>query len=341
MGSPPAFGALGAMFTTMRLLQAVSLVSIIGLTSNFVAELVSSDFSTPSALVGTLVVACLATVYILISYILYWDHMLPLLVATAADTLCFIASIIVACVLGRPVSYLNCSAFPKKGNTGNFIYSLFANVKHSSSNTFEWVDPSKTSCYEIKAIWGLSIATSILFFMSAVAAICLWKRVKGGYGCREDGFSGVPPTPNVLHKARSLGTMAMSRTQHQDGRSLYDGDEDLDMNVPVPLFNNDRHPYFPPPPAAAKKTKRRVRHPVEEMPPLPPLPAAYITQRSPVPPVPPMPPSPPSSHLNVPLASPMSATSKTKRKTLLQHISGWWDLGLMEKRQTLVGGKSG
>lgn len=56
MGSPPAFGALGAMFTTMRLLQAVSLISIIGLTGNFVAELVSSDFSTPSALVGTLVV---------------------------------------------------------------------------------------------------------------------------------------------------------------------------------------------------------------------------------------------------------------------------------------------
>lgn len=56
MGSPPAFGALGAMFTMMRLLQAVSLVSIIGLTGNFVAELVSSDFSTPSALVGTLVV---------------------------------------------------------------------------------------------------------------------------------------------------------------------------------------------------------------------------------------------------------------------------------------------
>ncbi|KAL7929415.1 hypothetical protein V8C35DRAFT_284376 [Trichoderma chlorosporum] len=180
MGSPPAFGALGAMFTMMRLLQAVSLISVIGLTGNFVAELVSSSFSTPSALVGTLVVACMATVYIVISYILYWDHMLPLLVATAADGLCFIASIIVACVLGRPVSYLNCNAFPSKGNTGNFIYSLFANVKHASSDTFEWADPSKTSCYEIKAIWGLSIATSILFFMSAVAAICLWKRVKGG-----------------------------------------------------------------------------------------------------------------------------------------------------------------
>lgn len=56
MGSPPALGALGAMFTAMRLLQAVCLISIIGLTGNFVAELVSTSFSTPSALIGTLVV---------------------------------------------------------------------------------------------------------------------------------------------------------------------------------------------------------------------------------------------------------------------------------------------
>ncbi|PNP48149.1 hypothetical protein TGAMA5MH_00806 [Trichoderma gamsii] len=180
MGSPPALGALGAMFTAMRLLQAVCLITIIGLSGNFVAELVSTSVSTPSALIGTLVVACLAMVYIIISYILYWDHMLPLLIATAADGLCFIASIVVACVVGRPVSYLNCSAFPQQGNTGAFIYSLFANVKHSSSDVFQWAAPSKASCYEIKAVWGLSIATSILFFMSAVAAICLWRRIKGG-----------------------------------------------------------------------------------------------------------------------------------------------------------------
>ncbi|KAL7793154.1 hypothetical protein V8C37DRAFT_409630 [Trichoderma ceciliae] len=337
MSSPPAFGALGAMFTAMRLLQAVSLISIIGLTGNFVAELVSSSFSTPSALIGTLVVACFAMVYIVITYILYWDHMLPLLIATLADCLCFIASIVVACVLGRPVSYLNCNAFPRKGNTGNFIYSLFANVKHASSDSFQWVDPGKTSCYEIKAIWGLSIATSILFFMSAVAAICLWRRVKGGYSCR-DGFSGVPPTPNVLRKARSLGTMAMTTAQHQYKGSLYDGgDEDLDMNVPVQILN-DCHPYFPPPPTAAKKTKRpcvrSINHPVEEMPPLPPLPA-FITQP------PPIPPALLSSNVGAPPASPVSVMGETKRKTLLQRIEGWWDLGLLEKRQTLFGGKSG
>lgn len=56
MGSPPALGALGAMFTAMRLLQAVCLITIIGLSGNFVAELVSTSVSTPSALIGTLVV---------------------------------------------------------------------------------------------------------------------------------------------------------------------------------------------------------------------------------------------------------------------------------------------
>ncbi|KAK5992609.1 hypothetical protein PT974_06023 [Cladobotryum mycophilum] len=179
MGSPPAFGALGATFTMMRIFQAVSLITIIGLTSNFVAELVSESYSAPSALVGTLIVACLTMVYIAITYILYWDHMLPLLIATAADGLCFIASTVVACVVGKPVSYLSCEKFPSKGNTATFIYSLFVNVKKVTANEYEWVDPSKTSCYELKAVWGFSIATSIMFFMSAITCICLWKRIKG------------------------------------------------------------------------------------------------------------------------------------------------------------------
>lgn len=151
----------------------------------------------------------------------------------------------------------------------------------------------------------------------------------------------MPPTPNVLRKARSLGTMAMANKQHQDRRSLYDSsDEDLDMNIPVQVLN-DSHPYFPPLPTAAKKTKRprvqSMKRPVEEMPPLPPLPPAFATHKPP-----PIPPSPlSSSYLSLPPASPMLMTGK-KRKTLLQRIEGWWDLGLLERRQTLLGAsKSG
>lgn len=55
-GAPPALGALGMTFTAMRAFQAVALITIIGLTSNFISEMVAASYVPPSALVGTLVV---------------------------------------------------------------------------------------------------------------------------------------------------------------------------------------------------------------------------------------------------------------------------------------------
>ncbi|KAJ2974124.1 hypothetical protein NQ176_g6226 [Zarea fungicola] len=100
MTAPPALGALGLTFTVMRAMQFVGLIIIIGLTSSFVSEIVASSYTVPAALIGTLVIACLAQVYVIISYILYWDSLLPLLIGTAADFLCLIAGIVVACVVG-------------------------------------------------------------------------------------------------------------------------------------------------------------------------------------------------------------------------------------------------
>ncbi|KAI5467478.1 hypothetical protein BGZ63DRAFT_28350 [Mariannaea sp. PMI_226] len=179
MHSPPALGALGVTFTAMRGMQFVSLITIIGLTANFISEMVSNDYAAPSALIGTLVVASIAVLYIVISYILYWDHMLPLLIAAGADSFILIACIVVACTVGKPVSYLSCPRFPANGNTANFIHSLFENVYKHKSNVYQWVDGDKASCYQIKAIWGLSIALCILFSFSAIASLCLWKRTKG------------------------------------------------------------------------------------------------------------------------------------------------------------------
>ncbi|KJZ77009.1 hypothetical protein HIM_03330 [Hirsutella minnesotensis 3608] len=177
MPAPPALGALGLTFTVMRALQTVSLIIIIGLTSNFISEMVVANYVAPSALVGTLVVACMAAVYTVITYILYWDSLLPLLISTGADSMCLIAVIVVACVLGKPVSYLSCPVLPDSGNTANFINSLFFNL--SRNNMFEWADPDKAACFELKAVWGLSICLCILFFISAVSSACLWNRIKG------------------------------------------------------------------------------------------------------------------------------------------------------------------
>jgi len=56
----PMYGALGATFRIVRMLQAVSLLAIIGMTANFIAQMVSSNTSQPNVLVGTLSVVSLS-----------------------------------------------------------------------------------------------------------------------------------------------------------------------------------------------------------------------------------------------------------------------------------------
>lgn len=55
----PDYGVLGATFKICRVLQAVSLIAAIGMTANFVAEIVSAKTSPPAVLVGTLSVVSL------------------------------------------------------------------------------------------------------------------------------------------------------------------------------------------------------------------------------------------------------------------------------------------
>ena len=83
-----------------------------------------------------------------------------------------------------------------------------------------------------------------------------------------------------------------------------------------------RQPWFPPPPTAPVRNSRvRVREtprPVGTLPPLPPQPLAGVIEGGP--------------------RSPLLERVRSKRRSILERIEGWWDLGLIEKRQTLFGG---
>ena len=50
----PDYGALGATFKIVRLLQVISLLGCIGMAANFISEMVSQDNSPSEELVGTL-----------------------------------------------------------------------------------------------------------------------------------------------------------------------------------------------------------------------------------------------------------------------------------------------
>ncbi len=46
------------------------------------------------------------------------------------------------------------------------------------ANDWVWAGASKTSCFEMKAVWGLSIALCVLFASSSVLSVILWKTLR-------------------------------------------------------------------------------------------------------------------------------------------------------------------
>jgi hypothetical protein len=52
----PKHGALGATFQIARLTQACCLITIIGLTANFIAEIVDNNAKPPGVFIGTITV---------------------------------------------------------------------------------------------------------------------------------------------------------------------------------------------------------------------------------------------------------------------------------------------
>ncbi|KAI9749228.1 MAG: hypothetical protein M4579_006956 [Chaenotheca gracillima] len=180
----PSYGALGMTFTVVRMLQTVSLIGIIGMTANFIAEMVQANAVPPPVIVGTLSVTCIAVLYCFITYILYYDGILPFLINTGMDGLVLIAVVVVAVTVGKPLSYMNCQVIGKVSGDVNSalgaMNGLGSNLNKVGGkiNYTKWIGADKATCLEMKSIWGLSIALCILFAFSMIASVCLWRRSK-------------------------------------------------------------------------------------------------------------------------------------------------------------------
>lgn len=74
-----------------------------------------------------------------------------------------IALSVVAIVVGKPLSYLDCQAVgtssvaESTSQLGSELKDTF-NKQGGRVAYSNWIGASKTTCYEMKAIWGLSIA---------------------------------------------------------------------------------------------------------------------------------------------------------------------------------------
>lgn len=180
----PQLGALGVTFTVMRACQFVALITVIGLCANFISQIAAAERDSPAELIGTLTVSVTAVIYVVITYILYYDNMLPLLLTAIFDGALLIATIVVASLIGKPLSMLNCAALPAQTNASLTTYSMSlpypvrATALTKTLSYFTFVAVDKTTCYEIKAVWGLAIALCVLFAFSSLVCVGLWQRIR-------------------------------------------------------------------------------------------------------------------------------------------------------------------
>ncbi|KAF9732429.1 hypothetical protein PMIN06_004048 [Paraphaeosphaeria minitans] len=185
----PSYGAmpLSNTFLLVRIMQVISMVVIIGITSNFIGNIVNLGVEPPQEFVGTISITCIAALYILVSVAYYWSEAnLGLLVMAGADSILLIAFIVVAVTVGKPVSYLNCYVVGKTSTEVDaaYAYAFTTSVKNNLNQMGDklslghWAGVTRSNCFQAKTVWGLAIAMCILFTTSCVLLPTLWYKNK-------------------------------------------------------------------------------------------------------------------------------------------------------------------
>lgn len=211
----PTYGAapLAKTFFMSRALQLVCFIGIISITASFISDIVSSNHVAPTEIIATIAVVSrsilrsrrpistktntdqtsIAALYCLLTIPFFWsDANKGLLVMTGIDFLLLLAFVIIAVVLGKPLTTLNCpliasdlTHLPQISDAFDFTQSLSSNV-NKYSNFISWSGATKGNCLASKAAWGLCIALCLLFFTTTMVLPALFAKKK-----RADGSSKV------------------------------------------------------------------------------------------------------------------------------------------------------
>ncbi|SMR41423.1 unnamed protein product [Zymoseptoria tritici ST99CH_1E4] len=180
---------LARTFVLIRTLSVLVLLAIVGITANFVSQIVASNISPPREIVATLTITSLATLYTLLTLPLFLSPASrSLLTMTVLDALLLLAFIALSVLLGRPLSFLSCysisSSRSSMASAAAFAQALAADKPLDFG---VWAEGSRATCWEVKIIWGLGIAESVLFAGSVVLLPVLWGKQRRGAGKGKGG----------------------------------------------------------------------------------------------------------------------------------------------------------
>jgi hypothetical protein len=175
----PSHGQTGLLFLSVRSLQAISLLITLSLTSRFISTLIeSSQTSPPSPLIAILVITILSCIYCILSLFLYFDHQLPLLPSIAVDGALFLAMLISAVILGKPLSFVSCKALV--GQTTQVVYDVGTGLSKAPvvATAAAYAGPTPTTLYRYTTTTVAQAAATIAATLTPGAST----QVKGSDG---------------------------------------------------------------------------------------------------------------------------------------------------------------
>ncbi|KAK3997919.1 hypothetical protein QBC44DRAFT_46676 [Cladorrhinum sp. PSN332] len=167
----PRLCVIGISFLVLRLCLFGFLIAAIALFANGMNKIAASQAKLPAEFVGGVTVSVLACVHVVITFILYQVNLMPLLFTGILDGLLFIASIVVAALLGRSFPKLSCGSLNTK-------HGLFTHLQLNKNKYSAYVSFDSQSCNDSKAVWGIYIAICLFLIFSSAVCVALWDRVR-------------------------------------------------------------------------------------------------------------------------------------------------------------------
>lgn len=175
-------GFLGVTYHVFRIAQFVTLISIIGLTANFIKEMNDANITPPTILVAILSIVSsenfyqicynnlipdvfillqvsLAALYLIIVSILFFDEKIQYQYPLIIDAFILAGLIIIAVIAGKPLSYMQCKDIGTSSSASTFASTLAGLLSEAGDSKFStFIATTQQICTEMKAVWGLVIA---------------------------------------------------------------------------------------------------------------------------------------------------------------------------------------
>ncbi|RPA79325.1 hypothetical protein BJ508DRAFT_141981 [Ascobolus immersus RN42] len=221
-------GFFGYTFTALRIIEIALMGVICGCSAAMIRHVSRAEAPRqPPAALAAVIVSVIGGVYLLTTLLLHvFGVVIRYIISTILDIVLLIGLIVVAVLIGRPLTGLSCSTVRRFNNNLRDLDDALYGYKPTADHTFmpqqqyfslpnnypslggvqglpalgatakeigrklgdydQWVGRSFYWCRLMKVVWGCAIAGCILMVVSAFVAWRIWRKVNGIPWLREE-----------------------------------------------------------------------------------------------------------------------------------------------------------